>query len=203
MARDRVAGDEGLPAPKLGERLQQRFVRPAQPGIPDNWDIPTDPAELEELHRRANDKERAVGAIGAPIAAGISFIVVHILTVDDPAHYLKSGAVNPKYTSPSTLDELLLVMLGLSVVILLSAMLRKRLFLGIAFALFGLSIFNIHQYGFGIPFILAGAWLLVRSYRLSRAMKTVTASAASPSARRGQRANKRYTPPAKRWSSRP
>ena len=33
-------------------------------------------------------------------------------------------------------------------------LLRKRLFLGIATALYGLAIFNLHYWGFGIPFIM-------------------------------------------------
>ena len=35
-------------------------------------------------------------------------------------------------------------------------------------ALYGLSIFNLHYWGFGLPFIMVGAWYLVRAYRLSR-----------------------------------
>ena len=50
-------------------------------------------------------------------------------------------------------------------------MARKRLLVGIAMALYGLSIFNLHYWGFGIPFILGGAWYLVRAHPLSEKLK--------------------------------
>ena len=83
------------------------------------------------------------------------------------------------------------------------AMLRKRLFLGIATALYGLAIFNLHYWGFGVPFVMAGAWYLVRAYRLQQALKL--AKGEGPAQRYGSKAqskgasytakpNKRYTP---------
>ena len=50
-------------------------------------------------------------------------------------------------------------------------------------ALYGLAVFNLHYWGFGVPFILAGAWLLVRAYRLQRDLQ------------RGQRATDRRPAP--------
>ncbi len=44
---------------------------------------------------------------------------------------------------------------------LVTAYFRKRFFLGIAMALYGLSVFNLHYWGFGVPFLMVGAWLLV------------------------------------------
>ena len=55
---------------------------------------------------------------------------------------------------------------------------RKRLFHGIAMALFGLAVFNLHYWGFGVPFFLVGAWYLVRAYRLEQALKRAQAAAA-------------------------
>ncbi len=90
------------------------------------------------------------------------------------------------------------MLLGLSALMLAMAWLRKRLFLGIVTALYGLAIFNLHYWGFGVPFVMIGAWLLVRSYRLQRSLREAgatgsdrrhAASAAPP------RSNKRYTPP--------
>jgi hypothetical protein len=92
------------------------------------------------------------------------------------------------------------VLLGLAVLILVSSMMRKRLFQGITLALYGLAVFNLRYWGFGIPFVLAGAWYLVRAYRLQQELKR--AEAGSPGASRAKgvssgprpRANKRYTP---------
>ena len=80
-------------------------------------------------------------------------------------------------------DELTYVILGMSVLILVSSLLRKRLFQGITLALFGLAIFNLRFWGFGVPFLLAGAWYLVRAYRLQQALKRAEGEApARPSA---------------------
>ena len=51
------------------------------------------------------------------------------------------------------------MLLGLALLMLVTAWWRKRLFLGITMALYGLAIFNLHYWGFGIPYILAAAWL--------------------------------------------
>jgi hypothetical protein len=200
MARDRVAdevADTNAPKPKLGARLQERFLNPPKSGREDGWEIPTDVAELEQANRHANDKERLVGAFGAPLAAAIAILVIRTLVHNDPAQYLKSGQINPRYTSISLYNELLLVLLALSLAILGFSMWRKRLLMGISLALYGLAIFNLHYWGFGIPFILAGAWLLVRSYRLSHGLKEATGTVGSSRGSRRPGANKRYTPPGK------
>ena len=183
----------------MGERLQGRFLeaRP-KPGAPDGWEIPTDVAELKEATRRANDKERLVGTFAAPLAAAISFLVIGALISHDPAQLLKNGQPNPKYTSVSLYHELLGVLLALSVAMLGFALWRKRLLLGIAMALYGLAVFNLRYWGFGIPFILGGAWLLVRAYRLGHGLKMATGSPRATPAAGRPRANKRYTPPVKR-----
>ncbi len=38
------------------------------------------------------------------------------------------------------------------------ALWRKRLFMGILAAMYGLAIFNLHYWGFGVPFVMVGAW---------------------------------------------
>jgi hypothetical protein len=88
---------------------------------------------------------------------------------------------------------------------LVMAMLRKRLFLGIVMALYGLAVFNLHYWGFGVPFIMGGAWLLVRAYRLQRDLREATGEPSRPGVRgsggganprtSSSKANKRYTPP--------
>ena len=92
----------------------------------------------------------------------------------------------------------------------MTAWLRKRLFLGIVLALFGLGIFNLKYWGFGIPFLMAGAWLLVRAYRLQQKLKLAGGGSKNtygpPNSRVPPnrlpsaggvlpRPNKRYTPP--------
>ena len=56
------------------------------------------------------------------------------------------------------------------------ALWRKRLYLGIVTAMYGLAIFNLHYWGFGVPFVMVGAWYLVRAYRLHRNLKESTAA---------------------------
>ncbi len=74
---------------------------------------------------------------------------------------------------------------------------RKRLVIGIASALYGLSFFNLHYWGFGLPYIMIGAWYMVRAYRLSQKLKLAKAAQASGFGPSGAQAppNKRYTPP--------
>ena len=110
--------------------------------------------------------------------------------------------------SPSLYHTLELVLLGLAVGILVTALLRKRMFLGIALALYGLAVFNLHYWGFGVPFLLAGAWYLVRAYRLNQELKQAGGADVSSSRSQSRQAsvpsgsrprpNKRYTPPAGR-----
>ena len=88
--------------------------------------------------------------------------------------------------------------------ILVSALWRKRLFLGIALALFGLAVFNLHYWGFGVPFLLAGAWYLVRAYRFQQELKRVEGSGrpdVSPSsgARPARTSGTRHRPDATAW----
>ena len=64
----------------------------------------------------------------------------------------------------------------MAVLILVSSLLRKRLFQGITLALYGLAVFNLRFWGFGVPFLLAGAWYLVRAYRLQQALKRAEAA---------------------------
>jgi hypothetical protein len=90
----------------------------------------------------------------------------------------------------------------MAVLVLATSWLRKRLFMGMLLALFGLGIFNLHYWGFGIPFILAGAWLLVRQYRLTQKLKVATGAGPGQRPRKSAtrpegvlpRPNKRYTP---------
>ena len=68
------------------------------------------------------------------------------------------------------------MLLGHGGAILVASLLRKRLFQGITMALYGLAVFNLRFWGFGVPFLLAGAWYLVRAYRLQQALKRAEAA---------------------------
>ncbi|MGI0152000.1 MAG: hypothetical protein ACREC5_08705, partial [Thermoplasmata archaeon] len=100
--------------------------------------------ELRAVERYADDKERLLGLIAAPLAAAIGFFIANYLIGHDPPAYLKDGAVNPLHGSIATYHVLELVLLALSLVILAMAWYRRRLFLGIALALYGLGVFNLH-----------------------------------------------------------
>jgi hypothetical protein len=196
----------------LGDRLRNAVLKPVEPGTGSETGAKSKAKndalsveELEAANRAADDKERLVGLLGAPFAAGIGIIVIATLITNDPPAFLKNGQVNKLHVSVGTYHTLELVLLALAFAMLATAWFRKRLLLGIVMALYGLAVFNLHYWGFGIPFILAAAWLLVRSYRLQRELREANGDVATgPGSRRsGRRAsataprpNKRYTPPA-------
>ena len=160
---------------------------------------PTTIPELEEAIKRADDKERLVGLLLAPVAAAIALLVVASLVAHDPKAIV-NGQIDKLHVNPSLYVELGAVTLALALLMLGAAWFRKRLILGIAMALYGLSIFNLHYWGFGFPFILVGAWYLVRAYRLSEKLKHAKAdqpgAAGGGSAAPRPQPSKRYTPPA-------
>jgi hypothetical protein len=96
------------------------------------------------------------------------------LIVNDPPVLLKNGRIDTLHVSLTLYHDLEGVLLGLSILMLVTALLRKRLYLGIVMALYGLAVFNLHYWGFGFPFVMAGAWLLVRAYRLQRDLREAT-----------------------------
>jgi hypothetical protein len=184
---------EGDDLPKLSLWDRVRFAMVKHDSAVDDKaeEEPMSTEELEAAIKTANNKERAIGLVAAPLGAVIALIV-------------GSSEINHAQSlnqSVSIYEELLVVLALMSVLMLVTALLRKRLFLGISMALYGLGIFNLHFWGFGIPFVLGGAWYLVRAYRLQQKLKL--SSPAGPVANRpGGRAatgvlprpNKRYTP---------
>ena len=190
---------------RLGERLRNFFLKPAAvdaSGEDSASRAPRTVAELEAAVRFANDKERLIGLIAAPLAAAIGILVISALIVNDPPAKLKSGQINTLHVSLSLYHDLGGVILALSVLMLVTAIWRKRLYLGIVTALYGLAIFNLHYWGFGVPFIFFAAWLLVRAYRLQRDLREAPENNVSRIAARGAsgrrpvpKANRRYTPP--------
>jgi hypothetical protein len=190
-------GSNDLP---VGERFRAAVLKPADSSAP----VQPDPQartveELQAAESYADDKERFLGLLAAPLAAAIGFFIANYLVEHNPPALLKNGQVNPLHGSVSTYHTLELVLIGLAVVMLGTAWYRKRMFLGISMALYGLGVFNLHYWGFGIPFLFGGAWLLVRSYRAHQAVR----NAQGPNGSRGgagsglsrPKANKRYTPP--------
>lgn len=189
-----LPGGDGAPALTRWQRLKYTIVQPDDDA--DRKNTVRDDRSVEELDdaiRHSDDKERAIGLVAAPLAAIIG-IIISSASID----YAKSH-----HLSTTVYDELTYVILGMSVLMLVSSLLRKRLFQGITMALYGLAVFNLHYWGFGIPFLLGGAWYLVTAYRLQQALKRVQADAPTPPQRNGARptngprprANKRYTPP--------
>jgi hypothetical protein len=197
----------------LGERLKSAIVKPVEPGAAAKAKAANKSLSVEELEdavKYATDKERLTGLLLAPVAAAIGLIIIGTL-INNDHKFLSSGAINPKYVNLSLYHTLTYVLLGLSVVMLVSAYFRKRFYLGIAMALYGLSVFNLHYWGFGVPFLLVGAWLLVTSYRLQRDLREATGDSprrgGGPAPRTGRaQPNKRYTPrtaPPKRTPRKP
>jgi hypothetical protein len=194
----------------LGERLRHAVLKPVDPeaeSTPPSGpgaDKPPSVAELESEAKLANDQERLIGLFAAPVGAAIGLVVIGYLIAKDPPALLKNGTANRLHVSLSLYHDLTYVLLGLSLVMLISAYFRRRLFLGLAMALYGLAVFNLHYWGFGIPFLFGGAGLLVRSYRLQRDLTEATGGKpARPGTRRRggspppaarARPNKRYTP---------
>jgi len=191
----------------LRDRLRNAVLKPVEADSrPKSSDEHQSVEELEAAVRYANDKERFIGLIAAPFAAAIGILVSGSLIVNDPPARLKNGHINTLHVSVSLYHDLEVVLIVLSLVMLATAMLRKRLYLGIVTALYGLAIFNLHYWGFGVPFIMVSAWMLVRAYRLQRDLREATGgngsrdgvrqSRGSAAARRfPPKPNRRYTPP--------
>jgi hypothetical protein len=171
--------------PSLTERFTRAVIKADSRPTPETETTQT-VEELEEAVSHADDTERLIGLAAAPLAGLVAILVVSSL-----------GTKSVKHTS-SVDSTLTLVLFALAFVMLASAWFRKRLFLGVACALFGLSVFNLHYWGFGVPFLLIGSWYLVRAYRLSQKLKRAKEdNGPSEKTGPGRRAtpNKRYTPP--------
>ncbi|HXW79530.1 MAG TPA: hypothetical protein VEJ84_08525 [Acidimicrobiales bacterium] len=187
------------PKPALMDRLRLAVLKPEDPDAPQRsrgaYELSGEELVAEE--KRANDKERAIGLLAGPLAMLIAFLVIHELVVHDPA------APSRLHVNLSTYSGLFIVLVILSFGITGMALWRKRLYLGIVTSLYGLAIFNLDYWGFGVPFVLVGAWYLVRTYRLHRNLRVSTTPAADGGPVQSRPASsKRYTPPAKTRSKR-
>jgi hypothetical protein len=206
-AKSDAAEDGEEPKPGLIDRLRGSMLRPvARDGVSTDKESLSELSveELEAASTTISDRERIIGLVCAPVAAAVAFFIINADIANDPAQYLSSGAPNPKFTSISLYHQLEIILLALAFLTMVTAFWRKRLFLGIALALFGLAVFNLHYWGFGIPFVMAGAWYLVRAYRLTQGLKIATGQGRNYNrpAKKGlrpegtlPRPSKRYTPP--------
>jgi len=183
---------DGSPKLTLFQRIRYTMVKPDDDGGRAKEVDTRSLAELEAEMARADDKERAIGLIAAPLAAAIAILV---------GGSQINNAIDT-HQSTSEFYTLLYTLAGMSVLMLVTALLRKRLLLGMVVALFGLGVFNLKDWGFGIPFVMVGAWYLVRSYRLSQKVKLASGngpgsgrSGGAPPRSPRPRSNKRYTPP--------
>ena len=172
--------------PTLSERLTRAFIKADTRADAEAEEAPRSVEELQAAASGLDDRERLIGLATAPLGGVVAILVV--------SSYGSKGA-----SHASTVDSsLFLVLFGLAIVALALAWFRKRLLLGIVLALFGLSVFNLHYWGLGVPFLLIGSWYLVRAYRIQQKLKLArsedpTSGGAGP-ARRVQ-PSKRYTPP--------
>ena len=130
-----------------------------------------------------------------------------MLIADDPAAVSQNGAGNKLHVSVWLYHEATAALIVLSVIMLATAYFRKRLYLAIVMALFGLTVFNLHYWGFGVPYLMAGSWMLVRTYRLQKSLRQATGETSrygsgtqGPSSTYSSRPrqNRRYTPPSSR-----
>jgi hypothetical protein len=182
--------------------MSATFLKPAEPGstVPV---VPQTTDDLEAEVKSADDKERLIGLIAAPVGGVIAIVITSVLISHDPSPYLADGKINKLHVSVSLYHEVGVALLVLSLAMMVTALLRKRLYLGIVTALFGLTVFNLHYWGFGVPYLMCGSWLLVRSYRLQKSLREASGDlpgrAGTGSRNMGSggrpRPNKRYTPP--------
>ena len=155
------SGGEDQPKLTFFERLRYTMVKPDDSGKVKEQEPQLSREELEAAIARADDKERNIGLVAAPLGALVTLFV----SADLIHHAQQTGQ------STSVYQTLTFVLLGMAVLILVASWLRKRLVLGIVMALFGLGIFNLHYWGFGVPFLLGGSWYLVRAWRLNSKLK--------------------------------
>ena len=162
--------------------------------------------ELEADVRSANDKERLIGLVAAPLAAVVGILVISTLIVNDPPARLSNGQIDTLHVSLSLYYDLGAVILVSPVLMLVTTSganpvprhrhspLRTR-------------HLQPHYWGFGVPFILLSSWLLVRAYRLQHDLRaagedgllragTQNEGRSTTPPRSSPKPSSRYTPPA-------
>jgi hypothetical protein len=175
--------------------LERALLKPADPDKPASRRAGQPSLADLEAAKHADDQERLVGLSMAPLAGIIAILVATHQLANNPPAILADGRANPLHVSPALTHELEAVLLALAAAMVVGSLLRRRLVTGIAAALYGLAIFNLHWWGFGIPFVFAGAWFLVRAYRAQQALKAASQPAAGGSSGPAPPPSRRYTPP--------
>ena len=143
-----------------------------------------------------------IGLLAAPIAAAIALLVVASLVAHDPSALYSNGQIDKLHVNPSLYDELGAVTLALALLMLGAAWFRKRILIGIAMALYGLSIFNLHYWGFGLPVhpgrrLVPGAGLpSVGEAQARQGGRSIGGAGGRGSTASRPQSSKRYTPPA-------
>jgi hypothetical protein len=159
------------------ERLRHRVLVAAES---------TSDAEPAPPSPHADDRERLIALVAAPVTTAVAILSVRSLVAADPT--------GRGHVPVQDYDAVLVVLLALAGAMIGFGLWRKRLFVGMAMSLAGLTLFNLHQWGFGVPFVMAGAWYLVRAYRSHRNEQADASATAHPMAP-APAASKRYTPP--------
>jgi hypothetical protein len=177
--------------PSLTDRLSAAMLKPAPESSPKD-EGPATLEELEEAAARCDDKERFIGLLAAPVAGMIGILVTSSLIANDPKALTATGQVNKRHVNPSQYLIIGTMSLVFAALMLAFAWWRKRMYLGITMALYGLTVFNLHFWGFGVPYLLFGSWYLVRAYRINQKLKAARATSGSGAP---PKASKRYTPP--------
>jgi hypothetical protein len=183
------SGGDTPPKMSRWDRLRFAMVKPGTEPRPKAPEDDMSPEELKATVKKADDRERLIGLLAAPLAAAIAFIVSdHQI---DTARALGQNV--------SSFEEVEIVLLVASVAMMAFALWRKRLFLGVVMAVYGLSIFDLGRgyWEFAFPFVLAGAWMFVRGFRLQQKLKLVDPGPSGTGSQRSglPRPSKRYTPP--------
>jgi hypothetical protein len=171
-------------------RFATGFLRP-----PPSAQVPTDDSSggtSDEAKRRAvtylDPLERKIGLVGAALAAAIALTntLPYVLHPNTPVSQTVSpkkghtcgvaGFTYDKATGkcngqlPYSLSHwtwVLVILLAFAVALLIAVRVGRRAPLGFAFLMSGLA-FDSQVGIYGLPFIAAGGWLLIRSWRVQR-----------------------------------
>ena len=179
----------------LWQRVKYSMVEPDDDPVTRKEGQPVRPVEeIQEDLRRSNDKERTIGLVAAPVAAivGIAISTASInyaRTLQPERSCLRRADVRPPRTRRPDPGGIAVAQAPVS---------------GDHGRTVRSGRLPVHYtyVGFAAPFILVGAWYMVRAYRLQQELERseadvggVRRNSASPSRGARPRPNKRCTPP--------
>jgi|SRR5271166_2932285 len=193
---DEQADAPAAAAPSFRERLSQTFLRPPTPKAPrpePDTDRPVTDKELKAKVTKIDQTERRIGYLGAGLGAvmALTFTVPYI-------HNPKAGAKVTNATHAETISKscgvryeflaktathaarcvpiiysrtywlvTLVILLAFPLAILVTVRIGRRAPLAYAALMTGLA-FEVTLGLFGLPFLAAGAWLLIRAWKSQR-----------------------------------